>query len=53
MGKCPDCKLKLIVVKFRYDKYTGQCIPDGVERFFCLECGYQRMKIEGYHKIKI
>jgi len=51
--KCPECKLELIVVKFRYDKYTGKTIPDGIERDFCIECGYQKIKIEGYNKIKI
>ncbi len=39
---CPKCDLELIIVRFRY--YYGKCIPDGVERFFCLKCGYQKIK---------
>jgi len=44
--KCPYCGLELIVVKFRYNRYTGKTFPDGVERNFCLNCGYQRMVVK-------
>jgi len=41
---CPNCEgVELVIVRFRYTE-DGQSIPDGVERFMCLGCGYQKIK---------
>ena len=40
--KCPKCDKKMEVVKFQYKDEV--CIPDGIKRYMCLDCGYQKAK---------
>lgn len=38
---CPDCKTEMKIVFFRYE--NGVCFADGIRRFLCDTCGYQKL----------